>query len=260
MSERSEFSHEHDELASAYLDNEVTTEERARVEADPALVARVEELRSVHDALSDPVVPPTTTERDAAVTAALGAANVIDISAARGRRRLRIASIAAAVLLVLGAAGALIRAADNGSTQKLNAVAASIGSAGDSKAAERATGAAAGAGTAGAFSTTGRPMLGAFTDRSALAAAAQAQVHSPALNQSKPADTETPSAAAASPTTTAPTCLVPAPPDATNEVYAATAVLDGHPVQVDVFTKADESLVLVVTDAASCAQVFTQPV
>lgn len=255
-----DFSDEQDELASAFLDDVVTTEERARVEADPALLARVEELRSVHDALSDPVVPPTSAERDAAIRAALGAQNVIDISAARGQRRLWIASIAAAVVLVLGAAGALIRAADDGSTQRFNTAAGSIGSASDSRTAERATGAATGAGTTGTFSSAGRPALGSFTDRSALAAAAQTQVHTPAPSQSKQADAATAPAAADSPTTTAPMCLVPAPPDAINEVYAATAVLEGRPVQVDVFTIADGSLVLVVTDAASCAQVFTQPV
>ena len=33
-------------LASAYLDGEATPDERARVEADPALLAEVERLRS----------------------------------------------------------------------------------------------------------------------------------------------------------------------------------------------------------------------
>jgi hypothetical protein len=254
----SEFSHDQDELVSAYLDGEVTAAERAQVEADPVLLARVEELRVVLDALAEPVIPPATAERDAAITAALDAHNITDINAARGRRRLRLVSIAAAVVVVLGAAGALIRASSDGSTQKFTAVAGSIGSASDSRTAEQATGAAAAAGTfTPSASAAGRPPLGSFTDRSALAAAARAQVHDPARDQSKQAAL---APAAASPTTTAPTCLVPPPPDATNEVYAATAVLEGRAVQVDAFTMADGSFTLVVTDAASCAQVFTQPV
>ncbi|MEY2458488.1 MAG: hypothetical protein QOG30_318, partial [Acidimicrobiaceae bacterium] len=150
--------------------------------------------------------------------------------------------------------------AGNGRTKKFEAVAAP-GSTISSQAAERATSAAAGSGTAGTFSVAGRPALGTFTDRSALATAAQTEVHSPALNQSKAADTAAPTAGAAGPpSTTTPTCLVPPPPDAANEVYAASAELEGRAVQVDVFTIADGSLVLVVTDAATCEQVFSQPV
>jgi hypothetical protein len=254
----SEFSPERDELASAYLDDEASAAERARVDADPGLLARVEELRSVHNALADPVVPPSTAERATAVEAALSVANVTDMARTQ-QRRLRIVSIAAAIVLVLGAAGALIRAANDGSDHRFTAVAGSVGSASDSRTAEQAAGAAAGTGAAGGFTTSGRPALGSFADRSSLATAAQAQAHDAALKSTQ-ADTATPSAAAGSATATAPTCVVPPPPDATGEVYAATAVLDGRSVQIDVFTIADESLVLVVTDAASCAQVFTQPV
>jgi len=140
--------------------------------------------RSV-DALADPVVPPTTAERDAAITAALGASKVVDLDAARGQRRLRIASIAAAIVLVLGAAGFLIRAADDKGTEKFAAVAGSIGPAAGSQAAEAATANAAADATAGAggqFSLNGRPALGSFADRSSLAAAAESQVHSVVLD------------------------------------------------------------------------------
>jgi hypothetical protein len=50
------------------------------------------------------------------------------------------------------------------------------------------------------------------------------------------------------------------PPDATNEVYSASAILEGRSVQVDVFAAVDGSLRLVVTDAVSCGQLFSQPV
>lgn len=61
-----------DELASAHLDGATSPEDAARVEADPALRARVEELRRVRAALG--VVPAVdATRRDAAIAAALAA-------------------------------------------------------------------------------------------------------------------------------------------------------------------------------------------
>ena len=46
---------ERDELASAYLDGEATAEERAMVEADPALLARAEQLRHAAAEVASPV-------------------------------------------------------------------------------------------------------------------------------------------------------------------------------------------------------------
>ena len=61
-----------DELASAHLDGATTPEEAARVAADPALQARVEELRRIRDAVAEvPSVDPA--RRDAAIAAALAA-------------------------------------------------------------------------------------------------------------------------------------------------------------------------------------------
>ncbi|MDQ1423619.1 MAG: hypothetical protein QOD72_1117 [Acidimicrobiaceae bacterium] len=259
-----ESSPDHDELVSAYLDDEATTEERARVQSDPALLARVEALRAVHDALASPAEGPTTAERDTTIRAALGAATVVPITAARGRRGLRIASIAAAVALVLGAAGFLVRAANDKSDTKFNAATASVASSPGSPTAERTNGAAAPSAATSTFSANGRAQLGSFADRSALANAAQTQVHSIPLDQAKqessPTTTAAPSTNTANGDAAAPTCLVPLPADATFEAYAASAVLEGRAVQVDVFTIADGSLVLVVTDAATCTQVFSQPV
>jgi hypothetical protein len=255
----SDFSPEQDELASAYLDDAATVEERARVEADPTLLARVEAFRSVRDALGAPVVAPTTAERDAAIHAALGLSNVVDLAGARRQRRLRIASIAAAILLVAGVAGALLRSAGSQNETTFRAVAGTSGSPAGGATAERAPQPATNAAGAAEFAATSRPALGSFADRSSLAAAAQSQVHGSrsGLDQSKQAD----SAADAGPAaTTTPACLVPPPRDATGQFYGATAVLEGRQVQVDVFTLADGSLMLVVTDTASCTQVFTQPV
>lgn len=64
--------HDLDDIASAHLDGATSAEEAARVAADPALQARVEELRAVRDALAE--VPPVAPEaREAAVAAALAA-------------------------------------------------------------------------------------------------------------------------------------------------------------------------------------------
>ena len=56
------------ELASAYLDGEVSDVERARVESDAALVAEVERLRRVRAALGEVPTAPSAS-REAAVAA-----------------------------------------------------------------------------------------------------------------------------------------------------------------------------------------------
>ena len=61
-----------DELASAHLDGVTSPEEAARVGADPALQARVEELRVVRTALGE-VPAVDSVRRDAAIAAALAA-------------------------------------------------------------------------------------------------------------------------------------------------------------------------------------------
>ena len=256
----SDFSSDLDELASAYLDGEATAEERALVEGDPALLARVADLQAVSGALSAEIELPTTAQRDAAIAAAVAVSNVADLDVARARRRIRVASIAAALLVVLGAVGILVRATSSQSEDKFQTVAGSIGStaAGDARTAGPAAPAAATAGD-GAFAS-GREALGSFADRPALVAAAQSQVHGSRFDQRKEAGAPATNNADSAVATTAPTCLVPGPPDSVNELYAATAVLEGRSVQLDVFTIADGSLTLVVTEATSCTQVFSQSV
>ena len=106
-----------DELASAYLDGEVSAAERARVENDPGLRRRVEELRDASALVGRPVSPPSDEAREAAIRRALDAAGaddettagdrvgaVLDLSAARARRaeRLRPLVAAAAAIAVVG--------------------------------------------------------------------------------------------------------------------------------------------------------------
>jgi hypothetical protein len=59
-------------LASAYLDGDVTADERARVEADSEVLAEVDRLRSVRALLSD-VEPPSISVREAQLSTALDA-------------------------------------------------------------------------------------------------------------------------------------------------------------------------------------------
>jgi|GEM_PF-3587791 hypothetical protein len=62
-----------DELASAYLDGEATAAERARVETDPGLLARVDALARAQAAVGASV-PVDPAARDAAISTALAAA------------------------------------------------------------------------------------------------------------------------------------------------------------------------------------------
>ena len=250
---------ERDELASAYLDGVASPDERARVDADPELRARVEDLRAARDALVDaPVAPPTAAARDAAIRAAVDAAIVVDLAAHRGRQRLRIASIAAAVLLLLGAAGVLLRSlGDNSETTfKTAAGTLSASSAGSSSSLAATAERNADAGTAFAPSAASGPsMLGSFADRPTLLDAVRAALTS---SSSQPTTTATAGSQTTAKTASGGRCVPTAPPDAVNEVFAGSAVLSDAAVQLDVFTLEDGSQRLVVTSSDSCALLFSQ--
>ena len=64
-----------DELVSAHLDGEATPAEIAEVEGDDALLARVEELRAVRDAVAAPAPSLSAEQRDQLISAALGVAD-----------------------------------------------------------------------------------------------------------------------------------------------------------------------------------------
>ena len=97
---------ERDLLASAYVDGETTPEEAARVEADPALLARAADFRTARALVASPPPPPPGA-LDAAVREALvdPADQPVVLADARHRRRaltwLGPAAVAAVVLLVL---------------------------------------------------------------------------------------------------------------------------------------------------------------
>jgi hypothetical protein len=63
---------EHEHLASAYLDGELTDEERRLAEGDPAVMADVESLRALRARIAA-VEPPSVTARESAITAAMAA-------------------------------------------------------------------------------------------------------------------------------------------------------------------------------------------
>lgn len=93
-----------DELVSACLDGEATPAEIAEVEASDALLARVEELRAVRDAVAEPVVPLSVERRDDLIGAALGVADATDAA----RREAKVVPLQRPHRLLLAMAAAVI--------------------------------------------------------------------------------------------------------------------------------------------------------
>lgn len=240
---------DHDELASAYLDDEATAEERARVEADPLLRARVDELRVARDAVASAAVEPVPLAvRDAAVRAAVRAAPVVDLAAVRLRRRLRLASIAAGALLLVGAVGLLVRSQRTDTTTK-----SAAGVAPTTTVPAALPNRVPSPGAAAAAQPYSLSMLGPFADRESLVAAVTTAV--------EPAESRADTAGAPSSATTAAPrqCTPTPPPRSTGEQLSAPALLEGNTVQLDVFTLDDGSRLLVVTKTPSCEELFSQP-
>lgn len=142
------------ELASAYLDGDISPVERARVEASPELVALVEAFQKVRSGLSD-VPAASDGTREAALAAALGefagmqsqvgsapvtqgfATSPVVSLAERRRWPVAVLSIAAAVLLVgvIGIAALSGRGSDSKSSSATDAASSQMMPA-DSAAAE----------------------------------------------------------------------------------------------------------------------------
>jgi hypothetical protein len=113
-----------DELVSSYLDHEATPAEVARVDGDPRLMARVEQMRAaVSLVATPPPLPLADLDRIRATAIAafspVAAAPVVDMAAARARRlerRNRVLAVAAAVVLfggLIGGIGALSGGSDD---------------------------------------------------------------------------------------------------------------------------------------------------
>jgi hypothetical protein len=185
--------HHLDDLASAHLDGATTPEEAAVVEADPQLLARVEELRAVRAVLAEvPAVDATARER--AISAALatfheGADPDPDAAAAAAIRPLAPRrGLSPRTVRALGAAAALVvlallvplladRSDDDDETASLEETGAAL----DGDVAPSAEGGAAtpepgsaASGDAATGSVALAEVLGAYEDLDALAAAVAA--------------------------------------------------------------------------------------
>ncbi|MYI14840.1 MAG: hypothetical protein F4108_03825 [Acidimicrobiaceae bacterium] len=93
-----------DELVSAYLDGEATPAEIAEVAASDALLARVEELRAVRDAVAEVVAPLPADRQDDLISAALGVAD----AAAADRVEAKVVPLQRPQRLLLAMAAAVI--------------------------------------------------------------------------------------------------------------------------------------------------------
>jgi hypothetical protein len=194
-----------DELLSRVLDDEATPEERAQVQADPALQTRLQQLQAARGVLAGPVAPLLPDVVDQLVARALDpapdvAAPPAPVIPLHRRRAVRAALSAAAVLLVVALAVPVLRNLGTGTgTDTASDQASTSDDSTGSAAAELAGPTVDDEGSLGD--------LGAFDDLHAVAAAlagapaAEGAADAPdALNGEAEEDT----AAATAPTTTAP--------------------------------------------------------
>jgi hypothetical protein len=247
-----EFDPSLDEIVSAYVDGAATPDERARVESDPALIARAATFRQIHAAVAAAHEPATVEQRNALITRALmHSAPVHDI---RSRRFDMVGPIAAAAVIIavlFGLGTWLVAVQDDDSSGSASTAAATVRTADGFSSAESAdaakslgsaaTTAAGGSAAAPQTATAARvPVaLGRFDDQNSLR---QALV---SARDSSGAAPSTTAPASLSATTTASSCPRPDLVDPT--VY--TAELQGRPVTVFVTgTRAD------LIDNATCAR------
>ncbi len=117
-----------DELISSYIDGEATLDEVARIQADPELLARIQEFEAAKDLLSAPVPPLPESDVDRLIDSALWQSTtsdrITDLSAVRAMRRFnpqRLATIAATLVLLAGVVGALIALNNSGTGDEMSA-------------------------------------------------------------------------------------------------------------------------------------------
>ena len=148
--------HPDDEALSAHLDGE-EPQVRVHVESCTACTARLAGLRRVRAAVGAPVTPPPAWQRDATIARALEA-----VGRAGGARRAHAGGIAAAILLVLGAAVGLSQLSHSAKRDALKTTGAA-----------RGTEAGAAAPSTTAIAATDLGDLGALSDTAALRARVQ---------------------------------------------------------------------------------------
>lgn len=263
-----------DELASAHLDGTTSAEEAAQVLADPALRARVDELRAIRAAVGAvPEIDPD--RRETAIAAALaafdeppdrghaptpGVAPVTSLAAVAARRRssptaLRLVGVAAALLL-LALLVPLVAGLGGGSDDdEASETATAFDDGGeDATIAEGGAGDAALESATDATSTTSarsaEPVeLGRFDDLAALVDAVEQEAAAGGFEPLAPlAETTSESAGGAS-------CATAGSPGSTT----ATATLDGAAVLVVVTTGADDVRTLRILAAETCTLLVERP-
>ena len=264
-----------DDLASAHLDGETTSEEAARVAADPEVRSRLEALREVRDGLRASAVdaPIDPRQRDSAIAAALDAVDEEGAAAPDADRpgaplplaprtprrapagRWRAIGIAAAVALVALAVPLLSRLGSDDAED--------LASSGDAATEESTTsvgnesGAALGAAedSSAYAATADRAPLGTFDDVDELAAAVRTQ-----LDQSRLQSEAAPAAGGADEPAVASPCAAEAERKAAGGTrsFEGYASLDGVTVVVLVVEQDDGSRTLVLLDAEECTEVTTR--
>jgi hypothetical protein len=252
-----------DALASAHLDGATSAEEAARVAGDPALQARVEELRAVREAVA--ALPPVdTARREVAIAAALAAfaedgaaasaspplAPVTSLATVTARRRpsptrvMRVVGAAAAVVLLAALVPLLGKL--GGSDDDAASTAEDAGAVADTidGGAPMAEG-----GAAMPTSTTAASVelaLGRFDDLADLVAALEEPPH---------AVLDAPGTESAGDAGADARCAVDRETAASGsgQVTAATATVADEPVIVLLLTDADGARSVRVLDAATCS-------
>lgn len=260
-----------DAIVSAHLDGEASPAERARMAVEPELQARLEAFRRVAAQVGSPVEGPTATQRNAAIASALDAADlettapVVELDAVRTRRArssrwLPIASVAAAVLLVLAALPLLSRLGSDSSDQASSAAATTTAAA----AAPQAGG--AGNSTAGSAETLAVPLdgadLGAFADEAAMRTAADSLLNQLFTATEGAVAADSSAAGAFRLTASCDPAIRADFPDLGERLLSATAFLRGQSVDVLVFALTDPgsgpTRQLLAVDPTSCAIVNAQ--
>ncbi len=262
--------HDHlDELASAYLDGELSDAEQARAAIDEALLERADRLARVRDTLRSATIALDQEQRDRAVEAALvafddhrgassggeGGAAVGDLaSAARrrvSRRTLRLTGVAAAVAL-LALAVPLLGQLDSGSNDLQ--VAGPAETAEDMSLRSDADAAGAVPEALTAAPAVGLDHLGPFADMGELEDAVRARLA--ALADSGGGSAAYGSGATDGEGAAGPCADQWGDPDAVT--FAALAELDGQSVLVLVRHDGQAERTLVTFDVATCDVLATQ--
>ncbi|MET0490678.1 MAG: hypothetical protein ABW143_10630 [Acidimicrobiales bacterium] len=267
-----------DDLVSAVLDGEATEDERARVAADPVLAARLAEFAAAADQVAALVAPRAAADRDRAITAAVAERPRRDdvVVAMRGphrRHSQHILAVAAAVLVVLLAAGFLIaQVGDDAGSGNDTAAIGSDDSASDAESASDTAAAAGDAedGDAAAFEDTATYDLGAVANDEAVR---NALVAAGAVNQSTLSADDGGSDAVTDTTVASVPEAAPVPggsddcqirleeadPSLDGRLVKASATFAGDPAVVYVFGTADGGRQVTVVTADTCVTLASFP-